>query len=100
MRVGRRHASRPNDKRSLTFMPTNGQTPLSPLRWLERTGVSLPGLERLDAEICAALTGLSLPQEKLHGRRIAVSVGSRGIANLREIARAICVWLRQQGAEP
>ena len=34
------------------------------------------------------------------GRRIAVTAGSRGIANLREIVRAICTWLKAQGAQP
>ncbi len=54
----------------------------------------------LDSEAQGALSGLSLPPEKLRGRRIAVSVGSRGVANVREIAKAICGWLKQQGARP
>lgn len=81
-------------------MSTNGHTRLAPLRWLERTAASVPGLLRLDDEIGRALSGLSLPPEKLRGRRIAVSVGSRGIASVREIARAICGWLQAQGARP
>ncbi len=81
-------------------MSTNGNIPLAPLRHLERTSASVAGVERLDHEIARALSALSLQGEKLQGRRIAITVGSRGVANLREIVRAICVWLKEQGARP
>ncbi len=81
-------------------MSIDGDTSLAPLRVLERTAASVPGIKNLESEIGQALSALSLPQEKLRGRRIAISAGSRGIADLREIVRAICGWLKAQGAYP
>jgi hypothetical protein len=46
------------------------------------------------------LSGLGLAAEKLRGRRIAIAVGSRGIASLQEIVRAVCGWLKAQDAQP
>ncbi len=54
----------------------------------------------MSAFVQARLTGLGLAPEKLRGRRIAIAVGSRGIASLQEIVRAICDWLKAQGAQP
>jgi hypothetical protein len=81
-------------------MATNGQSPLGTLHLLERIAPSVPALSDLERDIQQGLAGLTLPAERLRGRRIAVSVGSRGIANLREIVRAICNWLKSQGALP
>ncbi len=81
-------------------MSTDAHISVSPLRFLERTKASVPSLGQLDSEIRRTLSALSLSQEKLRGRRIAISVGSRGIADLREIVRAICGWLKDQGAHP
>ena len=81
-------------------MQTNGHISLAHLRWLERTAASVPRLDPLDTKIRGALDTLSLPKEKLRGRRIAVTVGSRGISSVREIARALCGWLKDQGAQP
>ncbi len=81
-------------------MSTDGRNPIGQLQVLERTSASKPPLERLDLEIARVLSALSLPESRLRGRRIAVSVGSRGIANVREIARAICGWLKAQAAQP
>jgi hypothetical protein len=81
-------------------MATNGQSPLGTLHLLERIAPSVPPLGDLEREIQQALAGLTLPAEKLRGRRIAVSVGSRGIANLQKIVRTTCNWLKTQGALP
>ena len=81
-------------------MPTNGVSPLGTLNLIERAAPSVPALGDLEREVHQALAGLTLPAERLRGCRIAVSVGSRGIANLREIVRAICTWLKSQGAFP
>lgn len=43
---------------------------------------------------------MALSPDRLRGRRIGLTAGSRGIANLAEIVRAICGWLKAQGAEP
>ena len=34
------------------------------------------------------------------GKRIAIAVGSRGIANLPAIVRGVADWVRAQGGEP
>ena len=81
-------------------MTSNGDLGLAPFRILERTRAGLPGLNDLDAEIRRELSSLALMPSKLRGRRIAVTVGSRGVARVAEIARAICSWLKEQGAKP
>jgi hypothetical protein len=81
-------------------MSTDGHIPLPRFQIFERTFTSLPALENLDNEIRKTLSALGLPPDKLAGHRIAVSVGSRGIANVTEIARAVCRWLKDQGAHP
>lgn len=50
--------------------------------------------ERLDAEL--ERCGLRLPT----GGRIAIAVGSRGIANLQVMVRRVVDWVRSQGADP
>src|SRR5271157_5058069 len=67
---------------------------------LERIAPSVPALERLEDEIASALSALNLPAEKLRGRNIAVTAGSRGIASLKQIVRAACDWLKSRGAHP
>ena len=74
--------------------------PLARFRLLERTGASVSSLTDLRNEIHGALAALDVPSDKLRGRRIAVAVGSRGIANLCETVRAVCDWLKSQGALP
>jgi hypothetical protein len=81
-------------------MSTNGHIPLSSFHILERTAASMPALTDLDAEVGQALLVLGLPAEELKGRKIAVSVGSRGIASLKETVRTVCTWLKAQGAQP
>lgn len=79
-------------------MSTDGYVPLARFRLLERTAASLSALGDLESEIRRALSALRLDPQKLRGRRIAVTVGSRGIASLREIVREVCGWLKAQGA--
>ena len=81
-------------------MTTNDHIPLARIRVLERTGPSVRGLSNLDLKIHHSLSSLNIPAEKLRKRRIAVTVGSRGIANLPEVTRATCEWLRNHGAMP
>ncbi|MGH9360010.1 MAG: lactate racemase domain-containing protein [Terriglobia bacterium] len=81
-------------------MNHNGHIPLSPFRWLTRTAPGAPELADLPLEIHRELDRLSIPRERLAGRRIAVTAGSRGIARLKDIVRSLCQWLREQGAEP
>ena len=81
-------------------MADNGMIPISSFRILERTSVSVPKLEILHEEIHAALCHLQLPADKLFGKRIAISVGSRGIRDLAKVVRSVCKWLRESGAQP
>ncbi len=81
-------------------MSTNGHIPIGNFRILERTSPTMPGLSDIGGEIRQALSGLAIPRERLAGRRIAVTAGSRGIANLKEIVKTACDWLKAQGANP
>lgn len=67
---------------------------------LERIGASAPAIDRLDHEVGAALSALHLTNERLRGRSVAIAVGSRGVASLKEITRAVCEWLKERGALP
>ncbi|HLI30786.1 MAG TPA: lactate racemase domain-containing protein [Terriglobia bacterium] len=81
-------------------MNNNGHIPVAPFRALVRTAPGVPGLADLPGAIHAELDRLGIPAGRLAGRRIAVTAGSRGIANLKDVVRAICQWLRAWGARP
>jgi hypothetical protein len=81
-------------------MTTDEHVPLASFYLLGRTGPSLPKIDDLDSAVSGALAGLSIAADKLRGRRIAVTVGSRGIARLNDIVHAVCGWLKAQGARP
>ena len=81
-------------------MTTNGHIPLSGFRLIERISAGAPRLNNLPGEMHCALAALKIPQERLRGQRIALAVGSRGIANLYDLVCAICGWLKEQGASP
>lgn len=74
--------------------------PLAHFRILERVSASVTALADLDDEIRRAMSELYLPSEKLRNRRIAITAGSRGIASLAAIVRALCDWLKDEGARP
>jgi len=82
------------------MMLSNGHIPLGNFQILERSGPSVPGLLDLPGHVVDALTGLNLPPAKLRGKRVAVAVGSRGIANLDVLVKSVCDWLKTQGARP
>jgi len=81
-------------------MKTDGHIPLASFYLLERTEPSLAKLDDLSRSIVATLEGLGIAPEKLRGKRIAVAVGSRGIASLKDIVSTVCGWLKAQGAQP
>jgi hypothetical protein len=81
-------------------MPADNHIPLSCFQILERTGASVAQLPDLKNEVPQALSAARVPADQLHGQRVAVAVGSRGIASLPEIVRAVCNWLKTQGAQP
>jgi hypothetical protein len=81
-------------------MSQNGHVPVANFRLLERASPSMPGVADLEGEIGQSLSGLEIPRDRLNGRRVAITAGSRGIANIREIIKASCDWLKSQGAQP
>jgi len=81
-------------------MTHDGKLSVSPCKILKRTDPSVPKVKDLPIEIRAALSSLQLPVEKIAGKRIAISIGSRGISDLAQIVRSLCEWLRELGAQP
>jgi len=81
-------------------MSTNAHIPIGNFRILERTKPSLPELTDLPQQIASGLGALALPAERLRNKRIAVAVGSRGIASIKVLVKALCDWLKRQGALP
>ena len=74
--------------------------PLSCFHFVERKGPGRPAIGDLTAAVKTQVSGLGVAAEKLRGKQIAVAVGSRGIASLQEMVRAVCGWLKAQGAVP
>jgi len=81
-------------------MLTRQPSHLGALQILERVAPCAPGLADLPQEITRSLAGLALPAGILRGKRIAVGIGSRGIASIDILARELCHWLKGQGARP
>ena len=54
--------------------------------------------DRLAGELRKQLAGGGVSVKR--GDRVAIAVGSRGIANIAEMVREIAQWVRGQGAEP
>jgi Domain of unknown function (DUF362) len=73
---------------------------LASFRYLTKVSPGIPAVSELEGEVWRNLADLCLPPPQLAGRRIAVTAGSRGIANLKEIVRAVCSWLREHNAKP
>jgi hypothetical protein len=67
---------------------------------LERISPSAPGVEHVEDDIRGTLSRLNVSDEKLRGRTVGITVGSRGVASLKEITRAACQWLKDRGAHP
>ncbi|HBE70182.1 MAG TPA: [Fe-S]-binding protein [Planctomycetaceae bacterium] len=60
-----------------------------------------PRLDDLPGEVVKQLKRLQeSTTQRLEGKRIAVTAGSRGIANIATILRASVDWLKTQGCEP
>ena len=55
-------------------------------------------VEDIEVSVTAGLEGSRIELEK--GMKVAVAVGSRGIANLRTVVRAVIDWVRRSGADP
>ena len=55
-------------------------------------------VQNVSSELFCGLESLQINIKQ--GDRIAIAVGSRGIANLPEIVRSVVHWVKQQGGEP
>jgi hypothetical protein len=73
---------------------------LASFRYLTKISPAIPAISDFEAEVCRNLDELAFSPGELVGRRIAVTVGSRGIASLKEVVRAVCFWLREHKASP
>ena len=73
---------------------------LPPMHRLQRMAPTMPGIQDLPAQIHRALDEAQLDSERLSGKSIALTVGSRGIASLQITVQAACDWLKKQGASP
>jgi hypothetical protein len=69
---------------------------LLPLRQL----VAKPSLADVAGEVRRQWQASSLPKRLKRGARVAVAVGSRGVANLQTIVRATLESLREMGTQP
>ncbi|HUI41783.1 MAG TPA: hypothetical protein VL523_07430 [Terriglobia bacterium] len=78
----------------------NTSPQLARFHLLERVSPTHPAIGDVEAAVRDSLGALGLDPRQLAGRRIAVAVGSRGVASLREIVRAVCRWLARHGAKP
>jgi hypothetical protein len=81
-------------------MSNNQPSPLGALRILERVAPSAPALADLPQQLTRVLEELALPAGTLREKRIAVAIGSRGIASIDILAAELCRWLKSQGARP
>jgi hypothetical protein len=61
------------------------------------TGPSIPNIEQA---VTTELSRIGIADSIRPGMRVAITAGSRGIANIAQIIRASVVFLRRHGAEP
>ncbi|MEE8257535.1 MAG: lactate racemase domain-containing protein [Acidobacteriota bacterium] len=78
----------------------NPSNPLPAFHRLKRTGPAMAALPQLAQTVREALAALKMEREKLQGKNIALTVGSRGIANLSLLVRTVGEWLKASGARP
>jgi hypothetical protein len=71
-----------------------------PLIFRVRQSFESPRLENVAAEVHSQLAGLSLGEKVKAGQSVAITAGSRGIANIHLIIKAIVEHFQQLGARP
>ena len=81
-------------RRMITTMPDYPQI------FRVRQKFETPRLEDVPAEVERQLANLQLASRIKPGETVAITAGSRGIANIAEIIRAIASHIRQLGGEP
>ena len=71
-----------------------------PLMFRVRQNFERPRVDDLPAEVLRQLGGVGLGEKVSKGQSVAITVGSRGIANGRVIVRAMVDFFRELGAKP
>lgn len=61
---------------------------------------SRPMVEDIEVEVRRRLTGAETARRFQRGASVAITVGSRGIANLAKIVRGVASWVKEQGGQP
>ena len=84
----------PQSSPTLSIQPAQSFPPLVRIR----QHFPRPRLENIEAAVLAELG--SCPVSLPAGGRIAITVGSRGIANLALIVRTVVRWVKAQGGQP
>ena len=74
--------------------------PSFPKTFRVRQTFDAPRVDDIAGEVCAQLAGLQLERKVRAGQSVAVTAGSRGIANMPVILRAAVAYLRGLGAQP
>ena len=74
--------------------------PLAPMFALQRKAPSVAALKDVEAAVQQSLAALRPPATRIRGKKIAVTAGSRGIDRLPQVVRAVCRWLKSEGATP
>lgn len=82
----------------MTFDPVKA-TELPAMKFVEQQWEVPPPID-IQAEIDAAWAGIRDKVEIADGARIAIGVGSRGVANIAAVAAGVAAKLKEAGAEP
>lgn len=59
-----------------------------------------PNVKEIEAEVHSQLSNIELSSPLTTGMRIAITAGSRGIANIALITKAVVDWLKAKGTDP
>ena len=81
-------------------MKDDVHVPLPPMFALQRKAPSVAALKDVQEAVRQSLAALQIPTARIRGKKIAVTAGSRGIDRLPEVVRAVCLWLKSEGAAP
>ncbi len=67
---------------------------------IQQTNQAAPRIERPYEEMQTQLQALALPAERFQGKRIGITVGSRGIDRIPALVRAVVEYVKAQGGQP
>ena len=67
---------------------------------IRQTNEATPRVENAHQAVLDQIAALRLPQEKIRGKRIGITAGSRGIDRIPELIRAVVDYVKAQGGTP